>query len=327
MKQSKILLISMSVLAMLLIAGCSQPSSAENVRNADNPAQDNAQPSEVLHTHNAIIINTSHEGVEVDPTALSIEEAAQVGAQYILDIFGESIDGMYLELEFADWGHVTRTLWHGAVSVNNRNILENRARNNELNDIFVARLEAGEEAEDIMADMADMFRSYSYTQARFYFFIDAITGERIDIWQSIHVHPHHMDESIALHEYIAQEWGDDWEAAFAVDITQQEKDALSQIATEYAQRHFNNSTVISTDFENAFASFIYAGGGFNRDPSATFLATNNVGREARITIHLGSNTVTSINTMSNDFIPMDVEAFEGERGYRSEDGNDGQRDR
>jgi len=348
MKQSKILLISMAVLAMLIMGGCSggnsaqeltnnetdisQPSPTENADNSDNAVQDNAvqdnlQPPAALNAHNVTIFNTSLENTGISPMTLSLEDAAQIGIQYIMDIFGENVDGMYMDLEFSNWDHIARTLWHGAVSENNRNTLENRARNNELSDIFMARYEAGEDPEDIMADMSDMFLNNSYVPAQFYFFIDANTGERIDIWRSTQVHNHAMDESIALHDYIEQEWGDDWEAAFAVDVDPQEKEMLRHMAMEYAQRHFNNSVIARVDFESASTSFIYAGGRFNRDPFVTFLATNDAGREARVAIHLRSHTVTSITSMGNDFIPMDIEAFDGERVYRREEGNDDQDER
>jgi len=303
MKKAKILLISAMALAMLLMTGCGDNGS--NLTQGDETLD--ALPN------NVTIINTTQEGIEADPMALSTEEAAAIGSKYISDIFGESMDGMYVELEFTDWEHVTRTMWHGAVSQGNRNTLALRARHDELNEEIMARHEAGEDFDDIFADMSDIFRNYTYTPARIYFIIDAITGERIDIWQTMPAHMPTVDQSIELHEYIEQEWNSDWTAAFEVDIPAPEIDALGLIAREYAQRHFSDSAIASMDFESAFVSFIYTGGGFKRDPSASFLVINDAGREARVSIHVESRTVTSINTMTNDFVPFDIEDFEGER--------------
>ena len=316
MKQSKILLISISVLAVLVLTGCGndQPTAAANTDSPHTSAQDNVPAPESSHAHNVTIINTSHEGTEINPSALSIEAATLVGIQYIYDVFGESVAGMYVEMEFSDWDHITRTLWHGAVTDKYRNTLENRARINELNDEFMARLDAGENSEDVFEDMSDLFGAIGYNPARFYFFIDAITGERIDIWKTT-AQMLTVNESMPLHEYIDQEWDSDWDTAFAVDIDPQKEDELGQIAREYAQRQFYNSTIADVHFEGAFASFIYKGGGFNRESYATFTAINDTGREARISIHVESRTVTSINTMSNDFIPFD-ESIMVERGER-----------
>jgi len=328
MKQSKILLVLMAVLTMLIIVGCSNNNSAIDLTSneANTPpvggdagvSDNNAQ----ISANNLTLIDVSHEGVTIHSRALSMDEAAQAGAQYIFDIFGARIDGMYVELEFADWPHMTRALWHGSVSTNYRNTLANRAQSEALNEEFAARFEAGEDSEDIMEDLSERFRDISYTPGLFYFFIDAITGERIDIWKTTQIHHPMTDESIPLHEYIEQNWDGDWEAAFEADIDPQIKDTLSQMAMEYAQRQFVNSTIVSTDDYDVFMSFIYIGGGFKRDPSAIFQFTDNTGREARVTIHVESQTVTAVSTMSNDFIEMDLEDMESERTRRTEESND-----
>jgi len=302
MKQTKFLtglFIIVALAAALLLAGCGN--------NPSTPAQGNSQPNPAANGTNVNIINTTFGDTAIDPSVLDIGQAAQVGIQYILDVFGQDVAGMYVELEFAVWDHVARAIWHGSVSEDDRNTLANRARNMELHEVIMARQEAGEDWEDIMADMGDAFRPYNYVPAQFYFIIDATTGKRIDIWQSIQAHWNIMDESIPLHEYIENEWDGDWMAASYVDVAPQERDALGQIAQAYAQRHFNNSTVTDMAFDSAFASFIYTGGGFTRDPSATFIVTDDTGRKAWVTIHIQSRTVTAITTMSNDFIPIEFE--------------------
>jgi len=316
MKQARILLISIAALAILIMAGCGgdQPPSDTDSGTYNDSAQDDVQDPVSSHAQ-VTTINITHEGIVVRPNAMSMEAAAQVGLQYIYDIFGENMAGMYMELEFSDWDNLTRTLWHGAVSHSNRNTLVNRARFNELNDEFIARLDAGEDSEYVHEDMNDLFQAINYSPARFYFNIDAVTGEWIDIWQTTPAMTQAMNETIPLHEYIDQEWDGDWEVAFAIEIPPQEIDELSQMAQEYAQRQFSNSSIASMNFESASAAFVYNGGGFNREANASFAVTNDAGRVAWVSIHVESRTVTSINTMSNDFIPMDIyeRHYEGER--------------
>ncbi|MCL2404814.1 MAG: hypothetical protein FWC92_04620 [Defluviitaleaceae bacterium] len=328
MKQARILVFLVAVAAMLFLAGCgdNQPSPTEIASVTGNETQDNntqdnqqspetSQPTDVV-AHNLRIVNTTHENTIIHPMALPLEDAAQIGARYIMDIYGISIDNMYVELEYANWEHMTRTLWQGAVSVTNRNTLASRARMNELNDIITQRYDAGEEWEDIMLDMNDLFLENSYVMAQYYFVIDAVTGKRIDIWQILQEHTPTMDESIPLHEYIEQHWGNDWDTAFEYTLPPQQIDELGQIATAYAQRHFYNTTIANMHFENAFVGFIYDGGGFRRDPSAAFIFTDETGREARVVIHVASHAAQSITTMSNDFIPFDAVDMDRERVQR-----------
>ena len=341
MRQSrlyKIIITTASILAILgLLGGCGndepaqaapdnsniryqpyQSATNENASSLENPAENNQVPLNVTHTHNVTVINTTFESVAVNPTALSAEDAAQVGAQYIQDIFGYSINGMYVELEFTNWEHMTRTLWNGAVTVSRRDTLEQRARMNELNDEIMARYEAGEDMDDIHEDMADSFREFTYTLARFYFTIDGITGKRIDIRQMT---PSMLNQPTPDHDameaYIEREWDGDWGAAFEAEISPQEESEFSQLAMEYAQRQFNTTTVASVEFNGAFASLIYTGGGnFTREYFINFLATDETDREAHISFEKASGAIISIHSMGNDFVPIE---WEGEREYIREE--------
>jgi len=343
MKHQKLIKILTAVLAMAiavaLLVGCGNdetaPAASNNINTSQSPSDDIPRGSDTsdqdpsqnhAQSFNLTTINTTFDDVQISSTAMSMEDAAQIGANYILDIFGESIDGMYVELEFSDWDHMTRTLWNGSVSVNRRNTLEHRARLNELNEEFMARYNAGEDIEDIQADMGDLFLNYNYTLARFYFAIDAVTGKRINLWQST---PEMINQQIpdpmAMDEYVEREWGGDWGAAFEADATPQQKEEFGQLAMMYAQRHFNTTTVIDVSFSNAFANLIYAGNGnFNRTVSVTFVATDETGREAMVTIGMDNRVLSSISTISNDFVPFDYEmmAEEFERRPTERDGYD-----
>jgi len=337
MKQSRIrkyLITAVGTMAALaLFSGCGNETTThttiDNVNNtytASTGANDGAntntnanttqtqepfQAPDDLPNPNVSVLNISHEDVAVDPRAMSIEDAARVGAQYIMDVFGVDIDGMYIEFDFSDWDSNTRILWHGAVSVSNRNTLQHRVRTNELNDEFMARLEAGEDGEDIREEMTGLFEQYSYVHANFYFVIDAISGQRIDLWRPFNIQTNH--EATAFHYYVEDEWAGDWSSAFDIEVTQQDIDNLTQMAREYAQRHFNSTAVVSVEYSSSFATFIYVGdGSFRREASLVFGVTDETGRLATITIHRESQTVTNISTMSNDFIPMDFDHYDGE---------------
>jgi len=127
----------------------------------------------------------------------------------------------------------------------------------------------------------------------------------------------------ALYNYIQSQWDNDWEAALAYEPTPHDIDELAQIAKEYAQRHFINTTVVEVVYNHSFVSLIYSGNGnFSREPVLNFLATDDTGREAQVTIALESRTVMSISTMHNDIqrmefstIDLDTEDFNSEMIY------------
>ena len=52
---------------------------------------------------------------EISAQAMSMEDAAQIGAEYIWEVFGTCIDGMHIEMHFSDWDWHARTHWHGTV--------------------------------------------------------------------------------------------------------------------------------------------------------------------------------------------------------------------
>jgi hypothetical protein len=48
--------------------------------------------------------------------AISPEEAAQIGALYIWEMFGESINGMAVEISYHSMSHFTKAFWLGHVA-------------------------------------------------------------------------------------------------------------------------------------------------------------------------------------------------------------------
>jgi hypothetical protein len=89
-------------------------------------------------------------------SAMSMEEAAQIGARYIWDVFGTSIDGMYVHMFYTAHAAYSRTYWHGTVRAERFDI------------------------ENIMGD--DREARIALNDAILYNFrIDAITGMRVDV--------------------------------------------------------------------------------------------------------------------------------------------------
>jgi len=92
----------------------------------------------------------------IPSSAIAMEDAAQIGARYIWDVFGTNIDGMYVQMMFADHASQTNTWWSGTVFVEHPD-------NPTINYIV-----------NVYGDERFALPVYSFT-------INGITGERISI--------------------------------------------------------------------------------------------------------------------------------------------------
>ncbi|MDR0273605.1 MAG: hypothetical protein LBI27_09855, partial [Clostridiales bacterium] len=192
--------------------------------------------------------------------ALSADEAAEVGARYIWDGFGDSIDGKFVSLFYSHHPSGTRAYWCGMV-----------------------------------ADSADAFAN---DRSLYWFTVCAISGEGIDIGQFL---VGDRESSLEIRELmmqgvISQEP--------VIDDTQLELSA--KIASEYAQRHFSNSTVVSVELQRATPNAIDRdsdGNVFVTDYFLTFSITDSTGREAEVSILMESEQLGWIMTQHNDIIP------------------------
>jgi len=248
-------------------------------------------------TPNLTIIGvTDHNFHTIPASAMSMEEAAQVGAEYIWDVFGVSVDGMYVTMFYSAWqGHV-REHWHGQV--------------------FLTRVDA---------------MSTERFNPVFWFAIDSETGKRVDISHTNTVQAANQpelderaimawrmymsDETLALHDM------DDAGLMNHFGFCSEELEVYTQRALRYAERHFNETTVenimlgmtIETmDRGTMTIPGIRIGPGIGEDGELsaviagfTFTATDNTGREAEIMINLSSmfRGTVHIFTQQNDRIP------------------------
>jgi len=92
----------------------------------------------------------------IPSSAMAPEDAAQIGARYIWDVFGTNIDGMYVQMFFSDHASQTNTWWSGIVFVEHPD-------NPTINYIV-----------DVFGDERFALPVYNFT-------INGITGERINI--------------------------------------------------------------------------------------------------------------------------------------------------
>jgi hypothetical protein len=199
--------------------------------------------------------------------ALSPEEAADLGARYIWDVTGESIDGKFVSMFYSHAPSSTRAYWHGQVG--------DSAGATEVNDV-----------------------SYSFT-------ICAVSGERIgiDIWDVL---INGMEEGREIRELVLQ--------GLESIIDDAQLAISAQSAREYAQRHFNNTVVVSVEFQKATPNAVGRDASENAyftDYLLIFTVTDNTGREADVRIFMESGQLFHISTQHNDVIP----------GYRYEGGS------
>ena len=225
---------------------------------------------------------------EIASYALPMEEAAQIGAEYIWDIFDVSIDGMHVEMLFADWPSSSRTYWSGNVA-------------------------RSAEALDIRSDGGG-------SEVLYMFLIDAETGMRVDIWGGqrsrafTEISEEEMEELLALRTaQIMMEFFEQglYGRIAMLEITDETLEAYTKTATNLAERHFNNSAVTYVAILNDEWSGISAMVERNETgekvlvlQTLTFMATDDTGRTAYISISAtGIQNGLNISTQHNDQIP------------------------
>ena len=262
----------------------------------------------------------------IPANAISKEEAALIGAEYLWDVLGASIDGMYVEMMYIMMPGFTRPFWIGSVSAEKPHNLDFEDFRDDL---------------DAWMDAA-VFASYSFR-------LDAITGMRVDVAYN---HPSYM-EAIRERSREGRPWGEEvisplepiapgtpmtpeqalevrrqdismrwfemsaYEQLALSDITPERFEAYKQTALDLAQRHFNLTTVQNIQLGDAWVehrSLRMDIMGITEDEagaliipieSIAFTAIDHTGREAIIQIPTENSNwrLTSVSTMHNEFIP------------------------
>ena len=213
------------------------------------------------------------------PNALSAERASLFGAMYIWDMFGESIDGTYVDMWYQVWPSHTRAYWFGHVA---------ESREALMNSQFL----------------------YS-------FLVDAVTGERIDIMRVEITYRSDVVQAALNEQVLRGDYGRNvggagdtiFDAIFNLRENQQMPERLdeqAQIAKEIAQRHFTTSLVDNAEF----ISFGVAG--LDLDESGNLIITSHIltfnvadgtGRIATVAFNEETGELFSLSTQMNDVIP------------------------
>jgi|GEM_PF-1917653 len=301
----------------------------------------------------AITVLEEVSDAERNAHALTTEEAAELGAQYIWEVFGESIDNKTVIMSYRNWQGMTRTYWQGVVMSNsgaelldNKDLLSGLVYHRfEMTDLtsgkiidessfvfssreassdgtvyatvrFVASGEAAEinsrhiNVRTVIAD-AVSGEEINTGEGLFMFLIDAGTGERIDItsvWgtNSRNLTEEDMEKSMAIREIMSREFMAGNHTPYTLSEEMKQFEMCEEVIKEYAQRHFNNSTVVNIELESVWGSDFIIDSNENliaTDKTLRFAVTDDTGRVAMISVHAKSNQVIGINTQLNDIIP------------------------
>jgi len=222
---------------------------------------------------------------------IPIEEAAQLGALYIWDIYGICIDGLYVEMMYAAWPSTARTYWMGTVS----------------------------DATDFQN--IDIWAHNNFRQFRF--MIDAVTGMRVDISRDYPIIPltdGDWEDMLTWRTEITSfventNWHNigELERMRHLGVTYEDIRPYLQLAREYAARHFNDSYVIfeTGTFEVMlpFNRFMVPMFSIDDEPQVAlggiqYSVMDSTGREASVLISFMSEGYNvSITTQFNDIVP------------------------
>jgi len=243
------------------------------------------------------LIESPHQHYHPIPaSALGMEEAAQLGAHYIHDVFGTNVGGLYVEMMFASHASHTSTRWIGLVF----------AENPSNQTPFYGRRIDGVEGIENETYTA---RPIRLSVPMYMFTINGITGERLDI--SFHCQPRIAHRQVGDNIFdmrtslLESGWFDmnlDEQIAFA-GISDKALEAYTQIASNLAQAQFNLSGVADVKLSELGASGMIDN--VVDLVALNFIATDSTGREALIFIpsaDAGFNMI-NISTSHNDFIP------------------------
>jgi hypothetical protein len=246
-------------------------------------------------------------------TAMSPEEAAQIGARYIWDMLGESIDGKTVLMSYSAWPSHSGAYWQGTVGNSEKDVNPPEPSKEEIAAI-IAKAEEGV-GSGAVPDEYSVNALYSFS-------IDAVTGEWVSIhpWLNIPA-PTDLGEgktyTLSPVEFEALQH----EAPANVE-------EYAAVAREFAQKHFKHSTVVSVEFVRRSVNQ----GGVTREEiveiakayqeayredkdkpitftlyekgnNITFNVTDSMGRVAWVLIDMDSKQVIFLDTSDSDFIP------------------------
>ena|GEM_PF-2747826 len=303
MKKKFVLATTAIVLAVSVLTACADVNAASvqvlqsaPEMNAHSPQS--AQPSTEATDFAAPDITVSQavwQYDEIPVGVISPEEAAQIGAQYLWDVFGKCIDGMHVVMLYSDcWLRPSAGRWTGIVYPTQ-----------EASESNVWWFEAGAGVVtpvDPDANTADR---------RFNFTIDSATGERLETasHSNTPVAPIFHDTQVLWESARGREiqaMNDNQLAAF-IGLSPEQLEVYFQQVTAFAEAHFNNSTLQSVELGRNIVSPYRSeriqgiqplldtdenGNIFGTLSGIEFTATDHTGREAVITMSIRADSIS-----------------------------------
>ena len=240
---------------------------------------------------------------EISAQAMSIDDAALIGAEYIWEMFGVCIDGMTVEMHFAHWPSHTRSYWMGSVyAESSQEVKHIRAQA----EIWSNRLREAADSNNgrIPDDHPVWDKGPDWISPVFTFTIDAVTGERIDISRSFHGLT--IRGNADIRGYLTREEHMRLQRKlYGSELAPEQLFLSTQTVTELAQKHFNNSTVVNVELShmNFIALERVNGELVVTDYLLIFNVTDDTGRVADVLMTKYSSQVFNIITQHNDIIP------------------------
>ena len=217
--------------------------------------------------HMTIYENPNQPYVTMPHIRISHEEATLLGAHYIWDMFGESIDGLYVSLLYATWPSHTRSFVMGEVT----------------------------------NTKVDRFEMDWHTEVLFSFTLDAVTGERISVFRF-----RGTDMSDEVFEFLLnnQDNRDLRLAMRTVDTLPFEQlEDFTALVTALAGKHFTESEIVDVEFQQRFgAGFAIENGELVvTDHNISFTVTDSLGVVADVIVNESTRQLVTLCT-SNSFI-------------------------
>ncbi len=266
------------------------------VNAVENAGQDTFQTPALNISFYAV---SGHEDYQPKADAMGMEEAAQIGARYIWEIFGENIDGKFVEMNYSAFPYESKTYWFGSVT------------DYKIEESEPVIITSDISAEEHIRAVEEMEAANKINPRLYGFMIDAVTGERIQISQSFDARQKDLGTSIAIP-------ADEYSDMMKNPQPPANLDEYKAAAMDFAQKNFTHSKVVSAEFESVYyeadrlsnsKAGLQSGGKienvyiFEKGASVSILVTDDTGRVARVAVEKDTMIPTSFGTRENDRIP------------------------
>ena len=204
-------------------------------------------------------------------SAMTMEDAAMAGAQYIWDVFGKSVDGMYVTMQFSHWVGRSRGFWQGAVSLD--------GTGTGLTYSFSIDSITGERVDISMFESLDIEPMTEEYASNILQFREAVLGSG---WFDMT-----LEQRIDF-----------------LGLSNETFEGYTVLARAFAEKHFNNSAVVDMMLSD---EGLRLKGNSMELSDFVFIAVDDTGREAIVTISFGfldnGYGNIGISTQHNDFVP------------------------